>query len=87
MKRRTDLLVLVLLAGILTLTQAQVMLSSANSNSNSNNNGASQQVVMLATVKDVLDLSTPAKILKSLAVPGFSSRHGYNYVALEGWSC
>jgi len=42
---------------------------------------------MLATIQNVTDLLSPAKILKSLGVPGFASKNGYNHVVLEGWSC
>jgi hypothetical protein len=42
---------------------------------------------MLANIQNVTDLLSPAKILKSLAVPGFASKNGYNHVVLEGWSC
>ena len=32
-------------------------------------------------------MSNFTKILSQLAVPGFSRKHGFNYIALDGWSC
>ena len=78
---------LLLFLALLSFVRAQIVIQNKSSPFGSNNNRLPQQVVMLTTVKDVHDLSTPAKILKNLGVPGFSSKHGYNHVALQGWSC
>lgn len=87
MERRTYPSTFLLLLAILSLASTQVVSQDKVYGSATNNIDPTPHIVKLTTVEDVLDLSTPTKILKSLGVPGFSSKHGYNYVALEGWSC
>ena len=72
---------------IFTLSHTQVVNITNNTNTISTPNQPLKQVVMLTHIQNVTDLLSPAKILKSLAVPGFASKNGYNHVVLEGWSC
>lgn len=46
-----------------------------------------QTAIFFTTVTTLTDLSTSSAILSQLAVPGFSRKHGFNYVALDGWTC
>jgi hypothetical protein len=46
-----------------------------------------QTAIFFTTVSRLTDLSTSSAILSQLAVPGFSRKHGFNYVALDGWTC
>lgn len=46
-----------------------------------------QNAIFLTTVSRLNDLSSSSAILSQLGVPGFSRKHGYNYIALDGWTC
>ena len=72
---------------IFTISHTQVVNITNNTHTISAPNQPLKQVVMLTHIQNVTDLLSPAKILKSLAVPGFASKNGYNHVVLEGWSC
>jgi hypothetical protein len=44
-------------------------------------------VVLFTIVTHVTDQSTPQAIFEQLAVPSYSRKHGFNYIALDGWTC
>jgi hypothetical protein len=77
---RRSLLVFILLLG---LARAAIIANSTPAEPTI----IAQNAVFFTLVTNVSDLSGSAAILSQLAVPGFSRKHGFNYVALDGWSC
>jgi len=45
------------------------------------------EVVLFTTVTSISNVKSSQVILEQLAVPGFARKHGFNYVALDGWTC
>jgi hypothetical protein len=46
-----------------------------------------QNAIFMSTVSRLNDLSSSSVILSQLGVPGFSRKHGFNYIVLDGWTC
>lgn len=56
-------------------------------NSPANNTDQVYSTAFFTIVTSLTDLSSQNSILSQLGVPGFSRKHGYNYISLDGWSC
>lgn len=56
-------------------------------NSSANDTDQARSTAFFTIVTSLTDLSSQNSILSQLGVPGFSRKHGYNYIALDGWSC
>ena len=56
-------------------------------NSFANNTDQTRSTAFFTIVTSLTDFSSQNSILSQLGVPGFSRKHGYNYIALDGWSC
>lgn len=52
-----------------------------------NNTDQTRSTAFFTIVTSLTDTSSQNSIFSQLGVPGFSRKHGYNYIALDGWSC
>lgn len=52
-----------------------------------NNTDQTRSTAFFTIITSLIDLNSQNSILSQLGVPGFSRKHGYNYIALDGWSC
>lgn len=58
-----------------------------SSNSSIQQADSPQNAVFFTIVTNITDLSTSSSVLSQMATPGFSRKHGFNHIALDGWSC
>lgn len=72
---------------LLSLTYSSIILAQTVKDTPSQDSQIPQQPIFFTDILSIIDYNNSDTILSQLGVPGFSRKHGFNYMSFDGWSC